>query len=92
MGHPAGMDATFRTSFHSVRKVGVMVIRPKAFNPYEFVVVASLRAQQLLAGSVPRVEGDHNATTLAQMEVMEGRVSRTAAADAQGPHQTFWQL
>jgi DNA-directed RNA polymerase subunit K/omega len=69
-----------------------MVIRPPSYNPYEFVVVASLRAQQLLAGCVPRVEGDHNATTLAQMEVVEGRVARTAIEDAQGPKQVFWQL
>ena len=69
-----------------------MVIRPKHLNAYEFVVVSSLRAQQLMAGSVARVDGDHNATTLAQMEVAAGRVERTALDAVQGPMQFFWQL
>ncbi len=68
-----------------------MVIRPAHFNAYEFVAVAALRAQQLLAGSVPRVHGNHGAPTLAQMEVAAGHVSR-AADDAIGaPRQCGWQ-
>ncbi len=70
-----------------------MVIRPRHMNPYEFVVVASLRAQQLLAGSVPRVVvGDHNSTTVAQMEVVEGLVSRSDVDAPKRPSQCFWQL
>ena len=53
-----------------------MVNRPREYNSYEFVVVASLRAKQLLAGCVPQVEGDHNAAITAQMEVADGRVAR----------------
>jgi DNA-directed RNA polymerase subunit K/omega len=53
-----------------------MVNRPLHMNPYEFVVVSALRTQQLLSGCIPRVEGDHNAATLAQMEVAAGCVAR----------------
>ena len=53
-----------------------MVTRPVHLNAYEFVVVSALRAQQLLAGCTPRLDGDHNATTMAQMEVAAGRVAR----------------
>ena len=41
------------------------------------VTIAALRAQQLMMGCVPRVEGDHKATTIAQMEVSQGRVTRS---------------
>ena len=69
-----------------------MVTRPKNSNPYEFVVVAALRAQQLLAGSTPRVAGDHGAPTMAQMEVAEGQVVRMPASDAPEPRQCIWQI
>jgi DNA-directed RNA polymerase subunit K/omega len=54
----------------------VMVSRPIRFNAYEFVTLAALRAKQLLAGCTPRLEGDHNAATMAQMEVAAGCVVR----------------
>jgi DNA-directed RNA polymerase subunit K/omega len=70
-----------------------VTIRPPHFNRYEFVVVSSLRAKQLMAGSTPRVPvGDHNAMTTAQMEVASGCVARTAIGADQGPPQYFWQL
>jgi len=50
-------------------------------NAYEFVVMSSLRAQQLMQGCVSLVEGDHKATVLAQMEVSTGRIVRAAAPD-----------
>ena len=53
-----------------------MVNRPTHINAYEFAVLAGLRAQQLIAGCVPRVAGTHNAPTMAQMEVAAGAVSR----------------
>jgi hypothetical protein len=56
-----------------------MVIRPVHLNAYEFVVVSALRAQQLLAGCVPRLEGLHGAATMAQMEVSGGQVVRSDA-------------
>jgi DNA-directed RNA polymerase subunit K/omega len=70
-----------------------MVNRPAEFNRYEFTVVASLRAKQLLAGCVPRVDGDHSPATLAQMEVAGGRIARAADEDAAAsPRQCEWQL
>jgi hypothetical protein len=62
------------------RKVGEEVVsRPLHINAYEFVVLSSLRAQQLLSGCTPRLAGDHSAATMAQMEVAAGRVSRAGA-------------
>jgi DNA-directed RNA polymerase subunit K/omega len=45
-------------------------------NAYEFVVMAGLRAQQLMQGCVSLVEGDHKPTVLALMEVSTGRIRR----------------
>jgi DNA-directed RNA polymerase subunit K/omega len=53
-----------------------MVNRPSHINAYEFAVLSALRAQQLIAGCVPRVAGTHNAPTMAQMEVAAGQVCR----------------
>ena len=55
-----------------------MVIRPPHMNAYEFAVVSALRAQQLIAGCVPRTDGVHNAATMAQKEVAAGKVVRSA--------------
>jgi len=59
-----------------------MVTRPANVNAYEFVVLASLRAKQLMAGSVRRIESDCKATTMAQMEVSRGLVARSPAGAA----------
>lgn len=67
-----------------------MVIRPTHLNAYEFVVISSLRAQQLLAGSVPRLPGQHGAATMAQMEVADGHVTNDVTLTA--PRQCRWQL
>jgi DNA-directed RNA polymerase subunit K/omega len=53
-----------------------MVIRPPHLNAYEFVVVSSLRAKQLLAGCIAHFAEPHNAATMAQMEVAAGRIAR----------------
>jgi DNA-directed RNA polymerase subunit K/omega len=53
-----------------------VVQRPHGTNPFEFVVVAGLRAAQLMRGSVPRVERAHKVITTAQIEVAQGLVSR----------------
>jgi DNA-directed RNA polymerase subunit K/omega len=66
-----------------------MVIRPPTYNAYEFVAVAALRAQQLLAGSTPRLDGVHSAATMAQMEVAAGCVRGVDAHE--GPKQCGWQ-
>ncbi len=69
-----------------------MVVRPLHMNPFEFVVVSALRAQQLVAGSVPRLNGDHAKTTVAQMEVADGLVARVPVEDAVSASQCRWQL
>ncbi len=68
-----------------------MVSRPVHMNSFEFVLISALRAQQLLAGSVSRKEGSHNASTMAQMEVADGCVVR-ATDEASAPLQCRWQI
>jgi DNA-directed RNA polymerase subunit K/omega len=53
-----------------------VVQRPSGTNPFEFVVVAGLRAAQLMRGSIPRVERAHKVITTAQLEVAQGLVAR----------------
>jgi DNA-directed RNA polymerase subunit K/omega len=43
---------------------------------YEFAVVSALRAHQLMQGCTPRLDGEHKATRMAQMEVAAGKVAR----------------
>jgi DNA-directed RNA polymerase subunit K/omega len=69
-----------------------VVIRPVDANPFEFVVVAALRAQQLLAGCVPRVDGTHTPAITAQMEVADGCVARSGDEAMPTPRQCGWQL
>ena len=49
-------------------------VRPK--NAFEFVVVASARAHQLLRGCTPKVEGSPKPARRALQEVSQGAVSR----------------
>lgn len=53
-----------------------MVSRPYAMNAFEFVVVSGLRAQQLMKGCIPHLDGEHKAITMAQMEVSAGKIAR----------------
>jgi DNA-directed RNA polymerase subunit K/omega len=76
-GDPARLGQPPRTTRSTVRGVETSwCLVPCASTPYEFVTLAALRAKQLLAGCTPRLEGDHNAATMAQMEVAAGRVVR----------------
>lgn len=59
----------------------MMVTRPPHFNAYEFAVVSGLRAHQLMEGCLPQLDGEHNATTMAQMEVATGKVARIDVVD-----------
>jgi DNA-directed RNA polymerase subunit K/omega len=47
---------------------------------FEFVVVAVLRAQQLMKGCVPHLDGSHKAITMAQMDVSAGKIARNTPA------------
>jgi DNA-directed RNA polymerase subunit K/omega len=56
-----------------------MINRSTTTNAFEFVAVAALRAQQLQRGCIQRVPGNHKNTTLAQMEIVAGKVARVPA-------------
>ena len=51
-----------------------MTLRPAGIGKFQFVILASLRAAQLMRGCVPRIEGAHKNTVMAQLEVSEGKV------------------
>ena len=69
-----------------------MVNRPREYNSYEFVVISSLRAKQLLAGCTAHVEGEHTAAVMAQMEVAGGHVVRSPDDAPPPPRQCEWQI
>ena len=56
-----------------------MIPRPATANPFEFVILSSLRAAQLMRGCLPRVAVEHKPIVTAQREVAEGKVSRTVS-------------
>jgi DNA-directed RNA polymerase subunit K/omega len=49
-------------------------------NSFEFVVLASLRVRQLVDGCTPRVGAEGKKTTIAQREVLAGKVVRLVKA------------
>jgi DNA-directed RNA polymerase subunit K/omega len=53
-----------------------MIHRPEDVPVFEFVVLAGLRAAQLMRGCLPRVEGGHKHIVTAQLEVATGKVGR----------------
>ena len=52
-----------------------MIPRPPDLGAFEFVVLATLRAAQLMRGCRPKVDGVHKATIMAQREVSAGKVT-----------------
>jgi DNA-directed RNA polymerase subunit K/omega len=62
-----------------LRPERALIHRPSTIGTFEFVILASLRAKQLLRGCVPRSEGGHKAVVIAQLEVAEGSVAREVA-------------
>ncbi|HSC25803.1 MAG TPA: hypothetical protein VLD67_00930 [Vicinamibacterales bacterium] len=59
-----------------------MIHRPAGVGAFEFVVVSSLRAAQLMRGCTPRVPGTHKRTVIAQLEVAAGEVANGGGTDA----------
>jgi DNA-directed RNA polymerase subunit K/omega len=57
-----------------------MIHRPSDTNPFEFVILSSLRAAQLMRGCVPRVVAAEKAVVTAQREVADGKVIRDVHA------------
>ena len=58
-----------------------MIQRPPGVGAFQFVVLATLRAAQLMRGCRPRVDGVHKATIIAQFEVAAGLVRQAVTAD-----------
>ena len=56
-----------------------MIQRPSGVGTFQFVVLATLRAAQLMRGCRPRVDGIHKATVTAQIEISEGKVAQMSA-------------
>ncbi len=57
-----------------------MIQRPSEFNAFEFVVLAGLRAAQLMRGCTPKVESTHKLIMTAQMEIAQRKVVRAPNA------------
>jgi DNA-directed RNA polymerase omega subunit len=52
-----------------------VIQRPEHLGKFEFVILATLRAAQLMRGCIPMVvPGDHKATVIAQVEVAAGKI------------------
>src|SRR5262245_12196732 len=51
-----------------------VIQRPPGVGTFQFVVIATLRAAQLMRGCRPKVDGVHKATVIAQLEVSAGKV------------------
>jgi DNA-directed RNA polymerase subunit K/omega len=62
-----------------------MINRSPLANSFEFVILAALRTAQLQKGCVQRVLGTHKLTTLAQMEIVAGKVGRLLPLQAVVP-------
>jgi DNA-directed RNA polymerase omega subunit len=62
-----------------------MTDRTKLPNAFEFVTVASRRAQQLQRGCTPRVEGAQKPARLAEREVLAGLVTAEPVTPTTAP-------
>ena len=51
-----------------------MIERPPGLGAFQFVVLATLRAAQLMRGCRPRIDSTHKTIVTAQFEVAEGKV------------------
>jgi hypothetical protein len=56
--------------------------RPAGIGAFEFVILASLRAAQLMRGCRPKIDGFHKNTVIAQLEVAQGMVGAQSAEEA----------
>jgi RNA polymerase Rpb6 len=65
-------------------EVCVVIRRPPGVGAFQFVVLASLRAAQLMRGCQPRVEGEHKVIVTAQHEVAEGKVTQVVDVPVAG--------
>ena len=59
-----------------------MIVRPPEMGAFHFVVLATLRAKQLMRGCIPHATGHHKKTTLAAIEIADGTIA--GVVDAEG--------
>jgi hypothetical protein len=59
-----------------------LIQRPDGVGAFEFVVLARLRALQLLRGCLPRVELGHSIAMTALLELANGSIERMPAVAA----------
>ena len=57
-----------------------MIQRPPGLGAFQFVVLAKLRAAQLVRGCLPRIDGTHSTAIAALIEVAEGKVKQVLTA------------
>lgn len=57
-----------------------MVKRPVDINAFEFAVLSSLRAAQLMRGCTPRITTTQKTIMTAQLEVAAGKIARLVPA------------
>jgi hypothetical protein len=57
-----------------------VVHHPASIGTFEFVIISSLRAAQLMRGCAPRLVSTHKRTVTAQLEVAAGAIVRVPAA------------
>jgi DNA-directed RNA polymerase subunit K/omega len=57
----------------------MLMQRPFGVGAFQFVILSSLRAVQLTRGCLPRVDGVHKNTVIAQLEVSQGKVIQQPA-------------
>jgi hypothetical protein len=69
-----------------------MVQRPPEVGAFEFVILSTLRAAQLLRGCIPTISGDHRPAVTAQLEVAAGHVVNTWMNPAAAPSTDAQQL
>jgi len=69
-----------------------MIQRPSSMGTFQFVVLATLRAAQLMRGCTPRVLGDHKATIIAQSEVAQGKVIQSAMVSLGAGEHRRWAI
>ena len=51
-----------------------MIQRPQTLGKFEFVILSTLRAAQLMKGCIPTVAAGHKPTVTAQLEVAAGNI------------------
>ena len=60
-----------------------MIQRLRGVGTFQFVVLATLRAAQLMCGCRPKIDGAHKATVIAQLEVSERKMMQVGTPNSE---------